>query len=111
MTEAFIHYLWQFQQFNKSLLQTIQQEPVRVLKTGILNTDAGPDFSQARIQIGEIEWAGNIEIHSKSSDWNNHNNQHDGAYNNVILHVVWEHDKPISRADGSEIPTVALKSI
>ncbi|GAB3514094.1 DUF2851 family protein [Emticicia fontis] len=111
MTEAFIHYLWQFQQFNKSLLRTTNQEPIKVLKTGILNTDAGPDFSQARVQIGEIEWAGNIEIHIKSSDWNNHNHQFDGAYNNVILHVVWEHDNPILRNDGSEIPTLALKSI
>lgn len=111
MTEAFIHYLWQFQQFNKSLLRTTNQEPIRVLKTGILNTNAGPDFSQARIQIGEIEWAGNIEIHSKSSDWNSHNHQFDGAYNNVILHVVWENDKPIVRADGSEIPTLELKPL
>ncbi|RYU94951.1 DUF2851 family protein [Emticicia agri] len=111
MTEAFIHYLWQFQQFNKTLLQTTNQEPIKVLKTGILNTDAGPDFSQARLQIGEIEWAGNIEIHIKSSDWNNHNHQFDGAYNNVILHVVWHHDKPILREDGSEIPTLELRPI
>ncbi|RFS18003.1 DUF2851 family protein [Emticicia sp. C21] len=111
MTEAFIHYLWQFQQFNKSLLRTTNHESIKVLKTGILNTDAGPDFSQARIQIGEIEWAGNIEIHIKSSDWNNHNHQYDGAYNNVILHVVWEHDKPILRKDGSEIPTLELNPI
>jgi hypothetical protein len=111
MTEAFIHYLWQFQQFNKSLLRTTNHEPITVLKTGILNTNAGPDFSQARIQIGEIEWVGNIEIHIKSSDWNIHNHQFDGAYNNVILHVVWQHDKPITREDGSEIPTLELKSI
>lgn len=111
MTEAFIHYLWQFQQFNKSLLRTTNNESIKILKIGILNTDAGPDFSQARIQIEEIEWAGNIEIHIKSSDWNIHNHQYDGAYNNVILHVVWEHDKPILRKDGSEIPTLELRSI
>jgi hypothetical protein len=111
MTEAFIHYLWQFQQFNKSLLQTTKQESVKVLKTGILNTDAGPDFLQARILIGDIEWVGNIEIHIKSSDWNMHNHQYDGAYNNVILHVVWQHDKPILREDGSEIPTLELRLI
>ncbi len=111
MTESFIHYLWQFQQFDKTLLQTTNREPIRVLKTGILNTDAGPDFSQARLLIGEIEWVGNIEIHIKASDWNNHNHQTDAGYNNVILHVVWEYDKSIVREDGSEVPTLALKPI
>lgn len=111
MTESFIHYLWQFQQFDKTLLQTSHQEPIRVLKTGILNTDSGPDFSQARLQIGEIEWVGNIEIHIKASDWNIHNHQADASYNNVILHVVWEHDKSILREDGTEIPTLELKPI
>jgi len=51
MTEAFLHYLWQFQQFDKSNLQTISGEKIYVLKTGILNTDAGPDFTNARLQI------------------------------------------------------------
>jgi len=111
MTESFINYLWQFQQFDKSLLRTTNQESLRILKTGILNTDAGPDFSQARVLIGEIEWVGNIEIHIRASDWNNHNHQTDASYNNVILHVVWEYDKPIVRADGSEIPTLELKPL
>lgn len=111
MTESFIHYLWQFQQFNKTLLLTTHQEPVKVLKTGILNTDAGPDFSQARLLIGDIEWVGNIEIHIRASDWNSHNHQADASYNNVILHVVWEYDKPIVRADGTEVPTLELKPI
>lgn len=111
MTESFIHYLWQFQQFNKTLLQTTNQEPVKVFKTGILNTDAGPDFLNARLQIGEIEWVGNIEIHIRSSDWNQHLHQFDSGYNNVILHVVWEYDQPILRKDGSVIPTLALKTI
>lgn len=111
MTEAFIQYLWQFQQFDKSLLRATNNEPVRILKTGVLNTNAGPDFSQARILLGEIEWVGNIEIHIQSSDWNTHNHQNDGAYNNVILHVVWEHDKPILREDGSEVPTLELRPV
>ncbi len=111
MTEAFLHYLWQFQQFDKSNLQTISSEPISVLKTGILNTDAGPDFSHARLQINDIEWAGSVEIHINSSDWKNHNHQENEAYNNVVLHVVWEDDKPILRQDGSSIPTLELKPI
>jgi Protein of unknown function (DUF2851) len=111
MNEAFLHYLWQFQQFDKSNLQTISSEKISVLKTGILNTDAGPDFTNARLQINEIEWVGNVEIHIKSSDWQLHKHQHNEAYNNVILHVVWENDQPIVRQDGSLIPTLELKSI
>ena len=111
MTEAFLHYLWQFQQFDKLSLLTEAGEKVSVLKTGILNTDAGPDFSHARLQINEIEWVGNVEIHIKSSDWKLHKHQQDEAYNNVILHVVWENDHPIDRKDGSSIPTLELKPI
>jgi hypothetical protein len=111
MTEAFLHYLWQFQQFEKSNLQTITGEKISVLKTGILNTDSGPDFSHSRLQINEIEWVGNVEIHIKSSDWKLHKHQQDEAYNNVILHVVWENDLPIIRQDGSLIPTLELKPI
>ncbi len=111
MNEAFLHYLWQFQQFDKSSLQTISSEKVSVLKTGILNTDAGPDFANARLHINEIEWVGNVEIHIKSSDWQLHKHQNNEAYNNVILHVVWENDQAITRQDGSLIPTVELRSI
>lgn len=111
MNEAFLHYLWQFQQFDKSNLQTISGEKIYVLKTGILNTDAGPDFTNARLQINEIEWFGNVEIHIKSSDWQLHKHQNNEAYNNVILHVVWENDHAITRQDGSLIPTLELKSI
>jgi hypothetical protein len=111
MTEAFLHYLWQFQQFDKSFLQTVSGEKITVLKTGILNTDSGPDFTNSRLQINKIEWVGNVEIHLKSSDWQLHRHQYNKAFNNVILHVVWENDQAITRQDGSLIPTVELKSI
>lgn len=111
MQEAFLHYLWQFQQFEKSDLKSTNGETIVVLKTGILNTDSGPDFQNARLLINDIEWAGNVEIHLKSSDWNLHNHTTDEAYKNVILHVVWEHNQEIRRTDGSLIPTLALKEI
>jgi len=38
-----------------------------------------------------------------------HNHETDKAYDNVILHVVWEHDSEIFRKDNSEIPTIELK--
>lgn len=111
MDEQFLHYLWQFQQFDKTNLQTTAGESITVFKVGFLNTNAGPDFVNARLQIGEIEWAGSIEIHIKSSDWIQHNHQTDKSYENVILHVVWEYNQPIKRQDGSEIPTLELKNL
>ncbi|AFK04607.1 hypothetical protein Emtol_3479 [Emticicia oligotrophica DSM 17448] len=111
MNEAFLHYLWQFQQFEKSDLRTSTKDTITVLKTGFYNTNSGPDFINARILINEIEWVGNVEIHIKSSDWKVHKHQEDEAYNNVILHVVWENNQLIVRQDGSLIPTLELKSI
>jgi hypothetical protein len=111
MQEAFLHYLWQFQQFDKMNLRTTANEKITVLKVGTLNSDAGPDFLNVRLMIGEIEWAGNVEIHLRSSDWNQHQHTANQAYNNVILHVVWEHNQAICRNDGSEIPTLSLKEI
>lgn len=91
MTEAFLHYLWQNRLFTTPVT-TIQGEPIKVLNTGFHNLNAGPDFSDARLRIGETLWAGNVEIHINSSDWFKHGHQHDEAYKNVVLHVVFNHD-------------------
>lgn len=109
MSESFLHYLWQFQYFDKSNLYTTQGEPIRVFNTGNKNLNAGPDFFNARIKIGEVEWGGSIEIHVLASAWLEHKHDHDGAYNNVVLHVVWEDDKLVRRNDDSVLPTLALK--
>ncbi len=109
MNESFLHYIWQFQYFDKTDLQTLDGESLSIFKTGVHNDNAGPDFSQAKIKIGAIEWAGNVEIHTKSSEWLNHKHNSDRAYENVILHVVWENDAEIRRGDGSIIPALELK--
>lgn len=109
MNESFLQYLWQFQYFQKDQLETTEKEKIVVIRTGNYNNDAGPDFCNARVKIGEIEWLGHVEIHTRSSEWNTHKHQHDKAYDNVILHVVWEFDKSIQRQDGSSIPTLVLK--
>jgi hypothetical protein len=70
----------------------------------------GPDFFNAQIVLGNQKWAGNIEIHIKSSDWYLHHHEKDSNYENVILHVVWEHDTPVFRKDNSEIPVLELKN-
>lgn len=109
MNESFLHYLWQFQYFDKNELFTSQGESLSILKTGILNSDAGPDFFNAKIKIGNIDWVGTVEIHLKSSDWFVHHHETDSAYDNVILHVVWENDKTVLHKN-RELPTLELKS-
>jgi hypothetical protein len=109
VNESFLHYLWQFQYFDKSGLVTTAGERLTIFKPGILNSDSGPDFSQAKIKIDAIEWIGNVEIHIQSSGWYEHKHDQDAAYENVVLHVVWEENKPVYRTDGTRIPTVQLK--
>lgn len=111
MNESLLHIIWKYQFFQKEKLQTSQGEYVTILKQGNYNTDAGPDFLQARIRIGEIEWNGHVEIHVRSSGWSVHKHQEDRAYHNVILHVVWENDKDIMRHDGTLLPVLELKKI
>jgi len=109
VTESFLHYLWQFQYFDKRQLKTTSGELVQVLHPGIRNTHAGPDFSDARIKIDSLGWGGSVEIHITASGWMDHHHGDDAAYEKVILHVVWENDKPIIRSDGSPMPTLELK--
>jgi hypothetical protein len=109
MKESFLHFIWELQYFAKKDLQTNQKERIEILSPGTLNTDAGPDFLNAKIRIGEIEWIGNVEVHKQSSDWFLHHHQHDEAYGNVILHVVYKHDKEILFSDGTVIPTIELQ--
>ena len=109
MKEDFLHYLWSFQKFQGELL-TESNEILEVLNPGLKNSNSGPDFFNARIIINNQHWAGNVEIHVKSSDWYAHHHEADDAYNNVILHVVWEHDLDVFRKDNSVLPTLVLKN-
>jgi hypothetical protein len=109
MTEDFLHYLWINQLFTKQNLSTSDGEVVEVIHPGVANSDAGPDFFNSKIKIGETIWVGNVEIHVRSSDWLRHNHQSDKAYDNVILHVVASADETIRRSSGEEIPSVELQ--
>jgi len=106
MTEEFLYYIWQYQLYSHDL-QTTEGHKIIVKNPGIRNADAGPDFNNAMIRIGSTLWAGNVEIHNKSSDWFIHHHQNDDAYANVILHVVYEHDKII--LDKNSIPLQTLE--
>jgi hypothetical protein len=109
MNEEFLHYLWKFQLFNLLDLKTEQGETLQVVKSGNYNTDAGPDFFNAKVKIGNTLWAGNVEVHINASDWEKHQHQYDKGYDNVILHLVYNADKIIYRQSGEEIPMLELK--
>lgn len=109
MKEDFLHYLWKFKKFDTLNLKTAQNELITIIKTGDYLELSGPDFFNAHIKIENQKWAGNVEIHLKSSDWYLHNHEKDSAYENVILHVVWENDTPIYRNNNTEIPVLVLK--
>ncbi len=108
-SEVFLHHVWQFRLFNQQNLCTENQLQLKIIHTGIYHHDSGPDFQSAKILIGDTLWAGNIEIHLKSSDWLKHLHHHDDAYENVILHVVYEHDFDVERKNGTKIPVLELK--
>ena len=109
MKEDFLHHVWQFKKFDIAKLKTTNGESIQILNSGQYLQLAGPDFFNAQLIIGNQKWAGNVEIHLKSSDWYVHNHEKDSHYDSVILHVVWEHDVPVLRKDNSEIPTLELK--
>jgi Protein of unknown function (DUF2851) len=104
ITERLLHFIWQFQYFNKSELDTVSGDAVQVLFAGQYNTNQGPDFSNAKIKIGAATWAGTVELHIKTSDWKKHKHQSDKNYDNVVLHVVWEDD-----GSDNKIPVLELK--
>ena len=109
MKENFLHFLWRFRRFDHTDLVSTTGEKIEIIHPGEHNSHAGPDFSHARLRIGDTQWAGNVEMHLKSSEWTAHNHQNDDAYRNVILHVVMEEDEPVFRKDGSRIPCLEMR--
>jgi len=108
MNEEFLYYLWKNRLFTEKLY-TVDGLPVDVINPGERNNDSGPDFLYARIKVGDTEWAGNVEIHVNSSDWYLHKHNVDDAYNNVILHVVYNFDKDVYLNNNLTLPAVELK--
>lgn len=109
MKEEFLHHLWRLKRFEIKNLKSVSNEEIQIIHGGFHNHNSGPDFENARIRIGSQVWAGNVEIHVRSSDWLKHKHQNDPAYNNVILHVVYEYDQEIFIGNNlSPIPTIVL---
>lgn len=109
MTEDYLHFIWSVKRILTPNLKTDTQESIQIKSAGLHNEFmAGPDFSHARIDIDGIEWHGPVEIHVKSSDWYAHKHQTDPTYDNVILHIVYEHDQEVVQ-NGRRLPTLELK--
>ena len=86
ITERLLQFIWQFQYFNKGELRSTSGETIEVIFPGTNNTNQGPDFNDAKIKIGKTTWAGNVELHLRSSDWNRHNHQNDKNYKKEKSH-------------------------
>lgn len=109
MKESLLHYLWRFQKFSKFALKTVDNQSLEILFPGYTNQRGGPDFSEAKIYLDKLYWCGAVELHLKSSDWYRHSHQINKAYDQVILHVVWEFDSDVCYPNGKPIPTLELQ--
>ena len=108
--EDLLHYMWRNRLFAPASLTTTDGRPLKIIFPGMAHQDAGPDFKQAIIKIGDLTWAGDVEIHVNSSDWNRHGHSGDPKYQSVILHVVYRHDTEIERQPGENYATLELRT-
>jgi hypothetical protein len=108
MNELYLAYFWKNRLFDQLSLMTTDGQKLTVLSTGIENFHSGADFQNAKIRIDEIEWVGSVELHVKASDWFLHHHDKDLAYENVVLHLIWENDCQVNYSDGTRIPTLNL---
>lgn len=110
MKEEILQYIWKFQYYNRNELLTTSGDSISVIHPGTHNLNQGPDFTEAKIKINDTLWAGNVELHLNSSHWNLHNHSADKNYNNIILHIVWNHDADIKDQNGNNLPTIELQN-
>jgi len=106
--ERMLHYIWKHKLYAESGLMTTEGVPVSVIDAGIPNADAGPDFFNAKVRIGETIWAGNVEIHERASDWVAHNHNNDRAYDNIILHVVRYDNAQVYNTKNKVVPQLVM---
>ena len=107
--EQLLHYIWKYKLYTNQTFVSSDGDEIEILDTGMLNSNAGPDFFNSKIKVGDKTWAGNIEIHKSSSDWKKHKHHNDPAYNSIILHVVEKMDCDIYTQDQRKIPQITIE--
>lgn len=107
--ERLMQYVWQHKLWSADRMTTNDGRRVRIIDPGVLNTDAGPDFFNAKVEIDGEMWVGNVEMHLRASDWRRHGHDRDRTYDSVILHVVEKDDAPVTRSNGERIPQMVLR--
>ena len=109
LMEYLLHYVWQHRLYGLAPLATTDGQAVDVIDPGVHNlVNSGPDFFNAKVKINGMLWAGNVEVHERSSDWFRHHHDTDAAYNNVVLHIVSTADAEVRTADGKQLPQMVL---
>ncbi len=106
--EQFLHYIWKLRLFAQTNLLTTDNQTIEIIDPGIYNMNAGPDFFNAKIKIGNKVWAGNVEIHCKADDWAKHKHNEDESYDSVILHVAEKINCEVFNTKGMQIPQLKL---
>ena len=106
--EKLLHYVWKHRLYDSAGLSTTNGREVEVIDPGLHNTNAGPDFFNAKVKLGGTLWVGNVEIHDRASDWNAHGHNRDAAYNSVVLHVVGNADAQAADSHGRLVPQMVL---
>lgn len=111
MNEALLHTIWKYRLLGRQDFTGTRGEQIRVISAGEHNNDSGPDFFNAKISINQLLLAGNVEIHVRTSDWLRHQHQNNKAYNNLVLHVVYEHDTVLSQNNEFNVSVLELKPL
>lgn len=109
MTEAFLQAIWKYKLVGKTVFSGTKQESIEIISFGEHNQDSGPDFFNSKVNIDGILLAGNIELHLKTSDWLKHQHQTNKAYDNLVLHVVYEHDCALPQNEHFNVSVLELK--
>lgn len=107
--EQLLHYIWKYKLYRNQIFVSSDGDEIKIIDTGMLNSNAGPDFFNSKIKVGNKTWAGNIEIHKASSDWKKHKHHTDPAYNSIILHVVENIDCDVYTQQERKIPQIAIQ--
>jgi hypothetical protein len=106
--ERLLQVVWQHQRILREQLRTLDGRRVRILHPGFANPEGGPDFRGAVVQFDhEAPVSGDVEVDLRASGWRAHGHDRNPAFSGVILHVIWEGDKPAEKGP----PTLPLGAV